>query len=331
LNWSTRARIASGFMRPVCRNPDVPIEPLVLGAETWQYATMNNLIPAQANLTQLDDAEESSPGAASLEPGTPAGGERRLDRRGILQFGGVAALAGAAAVVMGSSAAGAATPPGVMHYAANNDAGDASTGLSSSNAKFSLHVRNSGLGHGIVGEAVNADANGFGVVGTGISGAGVVGGTKGDGPGVRAYVQPGARGSALQAVTLEPNCSSPTVMALQGGVGHGVYSHIENANNASRAVYARTIGTGHALLALVVNAQSRTSAVRASTQGSGAGLEALSSKGVGATFTGKTAQVQLVPSSDAAHPASGTAGQLFVDRSNRLWFCRGGTDWQQLA
>jgi hypothetical protein len=266
---------------------------------------------------------------AAPEPHEEAGGERRLDRRGILQFGGVAALAGAAAALMGSSAADAAT--GVMHYGANNDAAQASTGLSSSNAKFSLHVRNPGLGHGIVGEATNADGNGFGVVGTGIGGAGVVGGTKGDGPGVRAYVQPGARGSALQAVTLEPNCSSPTVEALQGGTGHGVYSHIENAKNASRAVYARTVGTGHAILALVVNAQSSTSAVRASTQGSGSGLEALSSNGVGATFTGKTAQVQLVPSADAAHPASGAAGQLFVDSSNRLWFCRGGTNWQQLA
>src|SRR5439155_57890 len=133
--------------------------------------------------------------------------------------------------LMGSSPAGAATTPGVMHYGANNDAGQASTGLSSTNAKFSLHVRNPGLGHGIVGEATNADANGFGVVGTGIGGAGVVGGTKGD----------------------------------------------------------------------------------------------------GATFTGKTPQVQLVPSSDAAHPPSGSAGQLFVDRSNRLWFCRGGTNWRQLA
>jgi len=198
----------------------------VLRAETWQYAAMNNLTSAQANLTQLDDSEAAPAVAASPDAGAVAGAERRLDRRGILQFGGVAALAGAAAVVMGS-AAGAATPPGVMHYAAHNDAGDTSTGLSSSNAKFSLHVRNSGLGHGIVGEAVNSDANGFGVVGTGIGGAGVVGGTKGDGPGVRAYVQPGARGSALQAVTLEPNCSSPTVMALQGGVGHGLYSHIE--------------------------------------------------------------------------------------------------------
>jgi hypothetical protein len=83
-------------------------------------------------------------------------------------------------------------------------------------------------------------------------------------------------------------------------------------------------------LASIVNTQS-DAAAKATTQGSGPGLEALSAKGVGATFRGKTAQVQLVPSSDAGHPASGAAGQLFVDSSKRLWYCRGGTDWQQLA
>ena len=266
---------------------------------------MNNLTSSQSNLTQLDETDETdetaetlepSPDGAAPEPGEEASGERRLDRRGILQFGGVAALAGAAAALIGTSAAGAATAPGVMYYGARNDAGPATTGLTSSNGKFGLHVKNSGLGNGIEGEATNVDGSGFGVVGTGVGGAGVVGGTKGDGPGVRAYVQPGARGSALQAVTLEPSSSSPTVMALQGGTGNGVYAYIANANNARQAVYARTIGTGHAMLALVENAQSRAAAVRASTHGSGPGLEALSSKGVGATFRGKTAQVQLVVS-----------------------------------
>jgi hypothetical protein len=52
---------------------------------------------------------------------------------------------------------------------------------------------------------------------------------------------------------------------------------------------------------------------------------------VGATFEGKTAQVELVPSPESSHPSSGAPGQLFVDNAKRLWFCRGGNDWQQLA
>ena len=167
--------------------------------------------------------------------------------------------------------------------------------------------------------------------GTGDRGAGVAGGTRGDGPGVRAYAEPGAGGSALQALTLEAHNAAPTISSHQVGTGHGVFSHIENARNASRALYGRTAGVGHAVLGSIVNAQSAAAAARVTTQGSGPGLEALSAKGVGALFQGKTAQVELVPSSDAAHPASGIGGQLFVDSSKRLWFCRGGTDWQQLA
>src|SRR5438094_10446057 len=118
---------------------------------------MNNLTPAEANPTQLDSEHETSHNVATPEPNEEASGERRLDRRGILQFGGVAALAGAAAALMGSSPAGAATTPGIMHYGANNDAGQETTGLTSSNGKFSLHVKNSGFGHGIVGEATSVD------------------------------------------------------------------------------------------------------------------------------------------------------------------------------
>jgi hypothetical protein len=230
---------------------------------------------------------------------------------------------------MSAKAAGAAT--GVMHFGATNGAGTTNTLLTSSNSKSTLQVTNAGLGHGVVGNVSNRNGRGYGVFGTGDAGAGVAGGTRGNGPGVRAYAEPGAGGSALQALTLEANNSSPTISAHQVGTGHGLYSHIENASNASRALYGRTGGIGHAVFASIVNAQSAVAAAKAATQGSGPGLEALSAKGVGATFQGKTAQVQLVPSSDTGHPASGAGGQLFVDSAKRLWFCRGGTDWQQLA
>ena len=47
-------------------------------------------------------------------------------------------------------------------------------------------------------------------------------------------------------------------------------------------------------------------------------------------FVGKKAQVNLQPSAAATHPASGQAGDLFVDKNHRLWFCKGAT-WKQLA
>ncbi|MDQ1510394.1 MAG: hypothetical protein QOG50_2238 [Actinomycetota bacterium] len=291
---------------------------------------MNNLIPTESNLTHSDDNDETEPPPAAALPNPSAeDATKRLDRRGILRFGGVAALAGTAAAVMGAKAAGATT--GVMHFGATNGAGTTNTSLTSSNTKSTLLVTNAGGGHGVVGDASTRDGRGYGVFGTGDGGAGVAGGTRGDGPGVRAYAEPGAAGSALQALTLEGSNSSPTISAHQIGTGDGLYSHIENASNASHALNGRTVGVGHAVLGSIVNAQSAAAAARVGTKGSGPGLEALSSKGVGASFQGKTAQIELVPSSDASHPASGTGGQLFVDSSKRLWFCRGGTNWQRLA
>jgi hypothetical protein len=280
---------------------------------------MNNLTPSESNLTQSDVTDETELPSTS----------KPMDRRGILRFGGVAAVAGTAAVVMSAKAAGAAT--GVMHYGANNGAGADVTSLTSSNSKHTLRVTNSGLGHCIVGDASNRNAAAYGVFGMGSGGAGVAGGTRGDGPGVRAYSEPGARGPALQALTLDANNSSPSIAVLGVGTGHGVYAHISNASNPNQAILGRTDGLGNAVLASVLNAQSQAAAAKAATRGPGPGLEAKSERGVGATFAGKTAQVQLVPSSDAGPPASGEGGQLFVDSAKRLWFCRGGSSWQQLA
>ena len=96
-------------------------------------------------------------------------------------------------------------------------------------------------------------------------------------------------------------------------------------------MFGRTVGTGIAVVASVANSKSAANAVKGVTVGSGAGVEGSSRLGAGGVFTGKTAQIQLVPSMGAGRPASGAAGQLFVDKLNHLWFCRGGTDWQQLA
>jgi hypothetical protein len=58
---------------------------------------------------------------------------------------------------------------------------------------------------------------------------------------------------------------------------------------------------------------------------------AQSSGGRGGSFTGKSAQVRLEPSAASTHPHSGKPGDLFVDKSHRLWFCKGGSTWVKLA
>lgn len=51
----------------------------------------------------------------------------------------------------------------------------------------------------------------------------------------------------------------------------------------------------------------------------------------GGTFTGTKAQERLKPDGRSTHPTRGLRRDLFVDKDGRLWYCRGGTQWTQLA
>jgi hypothetical protein len=64
---------------------------------------------------------------------------------------------------------------------------------------------------------------------------------------------------------------------------------------------------------------------------SGPGVHGKSTSGYGGVFEGGKAQLRLKPSSAATHPPSGALGDLFLDKNKRLWFCKGGTTWKQLA
>jgi hypothetical protein len=59
------------------------------------------------------------------------------------------------------------------------------------------------------------------------------------------------------------------------------------------------------------------------------GIEGVGERG--GVLTGDVAQLRLRPSELTSHPVRGEAGDLFVDAGRHLWFCRGGTDWSQLA
>jgi hypothetical protein len=66
----------------------------------------------------------------------------------------------------------------------------------------------------------------------------------------------------------------------------------------------------------------------------GPGIQGLSKLGRGGVFEGKLAAVHLTPSTGRSHPRGGQVGDLMVDASHRLWFCkRGGNPalWKQLA
>jgi hypothetical protein len=138
-------------------------------------------------------------------------------------------------------------------------------------------------------------------------------------------------GEALHVNSTNANSGKNGMSLTQSGRGHGIYSFIGNTSNGSRAVFGHTVGFGGALVGGIANTSSAASAVLGGTSGFGAGVEGRSDKGSGGKFAGKDAQLWLVPSTTGSHPTSGQKGQLFVDSSARLWFCKGGASWKQLA
>lgn len=253
--------------------------------------------------------------------------QKRISRAAVLRMGGVAAAAGIGTVLLKPTPAGATT--GAMQFGQQNDAGTDATLLSSAGNTGTFQVSNAAGA-----PAVDARSGGAAIVGAGATGGGVVGITRGSGPGLLGQVDPAtdlATGPAVKAQIDNAAATAATIEAAQNGTGAGVFSHIDNPTNSSRAAQALTVGLGFAVLGQIANAGSKSAAVHGQTTGFGAGLEGVSALGAGGRFSGKTAAIQLVPSSAASHPASGVAGQLFVDRSNRLWFCKGGTNWHQLA
>ena len=105
------------------------------------------------------------------------------------------------------------------------------------------------------------------------------------------------------------------------GLGRGLLVSATNSKNANAAIAGANAGTGSAVYASQSNA--------AATGGALVGKAG--AKGRGAVLTGGAAAVTLSPSTATTHPSSGNAGDLFVDSTKRLWFCKGGTTWKQIA
>ena len=61
----------------------------------------------------------------------------------------------------------------------------------------------------------------------------------------------------------------------------------------------------------------------------GVGVAGTSALGRGGQFSGRKAQLRLMPSNAASHPSTGAKGDLFVDASGRLWFYTGAT-WKRI-
>jgi len=92
------------------------------------------------------------------------------------------------------------------------------------------------------------------------------------------------------------------------------------------------VGLGRGLLVSSTNTENEVGASTGVNHGSGAGVWGTSSSGDGVVgvstharggrFRGPAAAIHLTPSTRSTHPTSGLVGDVFVDASARLWFCR---------
>jgi hypothetical protein len=265
----------------------------------------NQVAELQAQLDRLEGPEgpELVDTAVSSD-----GGEKAVSRRHLFSRAGVLA-AGVAGVGIGSlaNASPALAVNGTMQYGVSQDSGPDATTLKSSSSGATFTGSNS-VGPGVWG--VNSAS----------AAPGVVGSTSSDGawPGVQGQAI-NLHGAGVKGLVFNQNNNSAGVWGETDGVGSAVYAH--NTNKASTAaVYGDAIGT--------------TTAVWGRSSGNsakGVGVHGESESGRGGTFIGLAAAINLQPSPSATHPKKGQAGDFFVDSAHRLWFCKGGTSWSQLA
>ncbi len=129
------------------------------------------------------------------------------------------------------------------------------------------------------------------------------------------------QGKAITAIATNATGSAVSVQNLAtAGVSKGLEGQSHSPSGQAILGLARNGGTG------LAGASSATFP----TVTPDVGVFGYADTGRGGEFVGGAAQVRLVPSTATSHPSSGQAGDLFVDKSQRLWFCLGGTEWKRV-
>ena len=219
-------------------------------------------------------------------------------RRAVLTggFAGLAALV-ASAVLRPLPVEAAAGSPVILGD--SNDAGQGNTSIDSSTSQWTLQAHNTST-QGLAIGMLALSANGIG------------------------------------ALVQGPNALQANAPANDGISVHGLkYAHTgpavkgenRHSSNGYAAIYGLTNGTGPGVYGEGTAQGNGTSGV---ARGTGSGVYGQSDKGRGGRFRGKKAQIRLEPATTTTHPASGDAGDIYLDKSKRLWLCKGGTSWVRL-
>ncbi len=244
---------------------------------------------------------------------------------------GAAAVAGTLGLSLASSPANATT--GTMQYGTGTylNSGTTYTGLQATNDLYTLGVANYATSptNNRFGNGVAASSN-YGTAArvltdTTSTGHGLFAEARGTGHAVYA-----SKGSAEAA----PNKTGHAVLATQNSTSSAYAAVLGVTRGGGSGVQGRGEGSGHGVWGEIADSAKNQSAVFGTTEGGGAGVEGRSILGRGGIFTGTKAQVRLTPAAAATKPATGARGDLFVDSSGRLWYCKTPsvtTGWVQLA
>jgi hypothetical protein len=137
-------------------------------------------------------------------------------------------------------------------------------------------------------------------------------------------IEVGSGAPALQAKQTDAASTSPVINVTNVGTGRTVYAESSSTTSRNAVITGTANGPG--------------SGVWGQHNGpTGQGITGVSTHGAGGRFQGGAANLRLVPSTASTHPTSGVAGDLFVDKSGRLWYCTKGSSgsaaakWKQLA
>ena len=95
---------------------------------------------------------------------------------------------------------------------------------------------------------------------------------------------------------------------------------VSGISNAPGYYGVGVVGTQNSLGSGVVGKSTSGNGVYGTTT-NGIGVYGASTTARGGQFSGGPAQIRLVPGAAATHPASGKAGDIFVDSTARIWFC----------
>ena len=285
---------------------------------------------ARVESLEVDNARlrdgRASAVAPEAESGVTAATGDGVSRRGLLKkVGGMAAAGAGLAVGESLLRAGPAFAgtDGDLALGGRNDAGSSITTLTAANQTVALAVSlNSpttigepGFVNGAVSSATDAPVpamHGSGLVATGVLGD--------------SYGSNGVTGQALTTGNV-----FNLVYGRTQGTGNGVFGEVTNTDGTGQRGARHPPGSRELCVRLQAGRCDGRRRRWLQPDRQQPRVLGVSTNGRGGAFSGKQAQVQLLASTATSHPSSGARGDLFVDNSGRLWFCKGGTTWRQLA